>query len=882
MKHKAINLVASINGKDLSYKSIESFEMERNFADVSNKFTMVIIDSPHTSMTDLELYMAGGYRQLSVSYNDSPNKEDFVSFKGQIYDYTSAFVGNIKKLTISGYLTRATNYDTSGRATYNIDWNSYYNMRKDVGDFWNVTKMVHFSRDKRGVYIYRMEQSYDKDYEDYKLYNSDVVYKEFVDMYNTNSIMVKIKGPVGSIEIPYPDSFCTMNITTKTDKDGNVIEYGGDFVDKNNKLWGALEPHRRDRTNSSTDTDSKPEWVSVKNMTKISVKEAINDSTNVDIFWIQKGTSNIRAFKLKEDDTHYIQMNPEKEYYGAGAFLNNNLGVDPSYIVKMLCKLEGWPYTESTIVQTDLVPNSDAFRMNNKSAIEFINDVLIPVSVTPVGNYYNKNGEITPVKTGETGFTFYFDSSGYAHFEPLGELWKRDKRHITFGYNLPNSPVISFQVDTKGTCFYTTNAQKISTLSITTGQQYEEVTTSSEQSVLEYNKVSGHNESLDKYFGYTYSEIKKMYDNASSSTNGMYLGFGSNATIGVTSVDENPNTGVGTQTTNYISGNIAKGLLTGDAVSIGAIDSSAVQKNLVTIIPSSGSISASQVSTALADARGKIEKFMLTATMSIWGNTEISPASIISVTNMVKSANDVTVDRHPTSGDYLILKQKDIISKDAFTQQLSLLRANATLTDQINPLKIDYTKRVVANEDKTDKEIQTEHRVEEQNKSRVSWSSKITSLWSDYRVGLFNNNKITFKESASKEWDINNQLQVLGALCSSNKDFNHSCKISDPDALKRIKLRPGIGSDIQKQLQEMIDTAQYVYDPYVSLLVYNWYYKALEAKADGTLGKTLLHTPPGNTSDKTTDDYFNNKFPNYKPPGNNSYLNPGLPNYFNK
>ena len=46
LNKKAINLLVSIGSLNISNKAVKDFEIERNFSDVSNKFTLTILDTP--------------------------------------------------------------------------------------------------------------------------------------------------------------------------------------------------------------------------------------------------------------------------------------------------------------------------------------------------------------------------------------------------------------------------------------------------------------------------------------------------------------------------------------------------------------------------------------------------------------------------------------------------------------------------------------------------------------------------------------------------------------------------------------------------------------------------------------------------------------------
>ena len=861
---KALNFYLTIGGKNLSHKAVKAYEMERNFADVANKFSMTIIDHPSVSLTDLELYMASGHRACTFSYTDESDPSKYQKFAGQIWDYDCTFVGDMKQLNISGYASRVVSgNDIAGEYTYNIDWNNYYNKRQDETQPWNGLLLSSY----KGTQVYKWEQKMnelDEDSDKQYFLNSMTLDSKFMSMYNSNSVFVKVTGRGGSIQLPIPDMFTTMEIGAS--KKEKQID---DTVDPKNRFWGKLteenlvdnlatdlfmcpaEPPSSNksskkskpimRANSKTGTfkvrnkrptsgnkfynttgrggystciqgeyksgshDSqcnvlpncvgyasgrfneiyseitgyqgakyaslncdaegfvnraKSLGLSVGNTPRegaimcwqgsgdlaghVAVVEKVYDNNHVqtsesgwhanNAFWNQdrynnngrwgqgasypflgfiynpaasgsegqindtlsKGNSgllatmndygggdkqtlvykdsgsNVRAFSFctTEKDSNnkvtykpiegqsWIQLNPKKSYYGAGILLQTSTGVDISHIVKQLATLEGWKYDDTTIAQTELVPCSDKFKMQNQTARQFINDVLIPMAITPVGEYTKTNGQKIKLDRGQGGFTLYFKGNT-VYFQPLNGSNQRDLTNISLGYNIPHSPVISFKVSTKGTCFYTTNSSSMNAMSIVTGKEVEEVVTSDKSSVDNYNRVKGHSESLDNFFGYTYEYINSAY-------NGKYQTSATNS--------------AGYSPLNDASYNN------------GAYESEFIQKGLVNKVPTSAVNGEQEAITTLSSAYNKIKQFTIQASMNLWAHKLISPNSVVQVTNMVKSTNSNIAQKHPTSGKYLVLKQKDSFSDGQFVQQLSMIRYGDNHTS-INPDNIDWSKK---------------------------------------------------------------------------------------------------------------------------------------------------------------------------------------------
>lgn len=667
----ALNFTITIGDKDISNKAVKSFDMERNFSDVSNKFTLTIIDHPSVSLTDLEIYMGRGYRLCQFTYSDDGNPSAYQQFSGQIFDYTTTFVGDMKELTVTGRASRVVGKaDTSGSYTYNIDWNAYYNKRIDDSAFWNVMQGWLVRAQNKITWLEESEKVADGEV---YFMNSATTNKDFLNAYTANSVTTRIKGPHGTIDLPIPDVFTEMlPHKYEKDEDGQPIEDeehdSGDVIDPDNRFWGKLKEMNLWKFLSEMNAmKHKPAEMAsfLSNFKKKRYKD-LAKSVTVYIQTYKAGNAYsttsyaIRGFQLP-DQKAFIQLNPKKKYYGAGALLTSQNGVDISYIVKQLAKLEGWE--EGNIVQTEMVPCSDKFKMQNQTALEFIQENLIPLAVTPVGEAKTLDGGTEPLTQGYGGFHLYF-TDNKVNFEPLTTTLQREiTNKYTFGYNVPNSKVISFQVDTKGAAFYQGIPVVYNGMSIVTGTPMKEVVTQSESSVANQVYTKGHSEALDAFFGYTYEEIEEKYGSNKTHDLG-WVGFDGATTV-------------------------ANGIYQSDMV----------QNGLVNDLPTSGEDSSTAVIASAADVYSKMKEFSIQATLTVYGSADVSPNSIINVTNMVKSDNPSVSEVHPTSGKYLVLKQKDSFANNQYIQTLSLLKSNGA---QINPLKIDWTKSIKTVSNKLD------------------------------------------------------------------------------------------------------------------------------------------------------------------------------------
>ena len=352
-----------------------------------------------------------------------------------------------------------------------------------------------------------------------------------------------------------------------------------------------------------------------------------------------------------------MQANPDAQnsVYGTASILNSGIGVDISDIVKKLCVLEGWDYDDKDIVQTELVPNSDTFIMQGQTAMDFIVNNLVPKAITPLGLYYvwdNAANDYVQqiVDTPQGGFYPFFDKNGKFHFQPLTEksITKLDIPNL--GYNRPNSPMLSFQINTKGTAFYVNRNVDYSPMSIVSGEKVSYVEAASDALVEQIASTRGHNDTFDAWLGLTYNDVEKK------------AGANASATAKYNKALELAQDALVTKPSALLMGTAAA--------------------------------NTTDVRAKLDEAKNKIEKTVIKATLSMWGNTKVAPARTIEVTNMLKGgvSNSQTPQRHPSSGKYLILSMQDRIDGGSFIQNLNLLRYTQDVINGISDYKIDYSR----------------------------------------------------------------------------------------------------------------------------------------------------------------------------------------------
>ena len=258
MDERQILILLQIGSIDVSQKCVESVSVDRNFSDVGDKFSITIVDTPDTTISyDLELYMASGYRNITLKYGDlSANK--LVAFNGTIWDYTNTFVGNIKKLTVTGIMNRyIESANGVSNRTYNIDWNSYYNRRtnetypyaamsalirnRELTDQLKVTTQLSYTKDE-GLSTTAVSN---------KLSSAilDAQYRNYINgQFNTQTLDIISTNGKDKIMLPVPDCFfhtdvLPSEITAESIENIDRKKYEAfyDFInDPQNKYWGKL------------------------------------------------------------------------------------------------------------------------------------------------------------------------------------------------------------------------------------------------------------------------------------------------------------------------------------------------------------------------------------------------------------------------------------------------------------------------------------------------------------------------------------------------------------------------------------------------------------------------------------------------------------------
>lgn len=312
---------------------------------------------------------------------------------------------------------------------------------------------------------------------------------------------------------------------------------------------------------------------------------------------------NVRIVETSYDKQKYVWVQPGEAGYSTGMPVKQS-GRKPSTIVEWLCKLEGWPIGH--ITETATISYSVDFTMSEMTAEQYISQVLVTQSTT--------------VDKKKSGFRLYWKDNK-VNYDPVDSDNIVSLRHILLGYNVKNSPVISFQVNTKGTAMLTQQAEEMTGIEILTGEPAGVIEFSEEKNKTDAQKEA--DAKLDK----TYNAYMANF-------------------LGMTEKDWRE--AFKGEAPTSISFEKAKELIRKVPASSGSADSLAAQ--------ASASVT-------------QLKQLMIKAELNMWGDSRIHPAAYIKVTNLLKGGR-----QHFTSGDYLILKQTDTIDSSGFIQNLQLIK----------------------------------------------------------------------------------------------------------------------------------------------------------------------------------------------------------------
>lgn len=333
----------------------------------------------------------------------------------------------------------------------------------------------------------------------------------------------------------------------------------------------------------------------------------------------------IKAMTTEQRVTKYLQA-----AYRSAMPLNYGQ-VYISDIVAQLCILEGWQ--NPVIVPTTSVSYKSSFlSMNGMGALEYISQQLCPNACEDGG-------------TGRVGFHCYFDKSGIFHFEPVDVNGKGEKTILSTGYNIKNSPVMSFTVRSNGQI-----------LMLGVDEDYNGV-----------NNLRGDTISITPNKGeLTMSEIERELGGTATFFNlSLYNYYGYD-----TSSTSDYNTF--TEKITSLKG-VSKEMPYGSTL---------VRR----VYESSTSSSTVAATTAIQDLQ-KLRNVSIQAEMTMLGDNTITPGKYIDIINYTRKG------LHYTTGKYYVKTITDsVTSANGFTQSLELYRWSETVT--IMNTSPDNSKRV--------------------------------------------------------------------------------------------------------------------------------------------------------------------------------------------
>lgn len=688
--NQAINFSIKIADKYFNFNNGVSLNVERHMGDTMNKFQMTIIDGSSKTSENIDMLFNNGGQKIDIKYGYGSN---LVSMSGFIVDYKHTFVGDVYKLDMSGYVSLSTtkNIYAKGVNKYYIDWGPCIPKRINEGMQWDAfytavqsssfwvnsylsnsntssDEYRKYSSLKRFSKYYMqesatMQRSLEAEQRYYKLleealknkneseaakmeswgeqalynigwalagwwngsptaseYNKQMEqysanfanyarqWQDMISQYSAanNIVALKIVGPAGYCYIPYPDLFILFDNSCPKDLDENQamcdtwafgIQTSWETDDKGivTKFW----------INNDWCEMVKDEW-------KLRILTA-NDQKYI---WVGDVPQKIN----KVTDRSSYQIDNKKNWltaaYNAATPIRDS-GIRVSDIVKNLCDLEGWDYDDTTIVETGYTNGADdALRMDGQGAFEYIVEKLCPIAADPF--------------LSSTNYKAWFDSNDKFHFEPLTIGKPKDFIDMTFGYNIKDSPVLSFQITTNGKTIASYRNDAISGIDSSTGEGTQITSTARDFKsalVLAYEKDP---------------DNKKLLFNES-----LYNTLGFNSSKG--SYDY------------YKSEVMVNGEVKGNSI------------NIVSQNKHMSSVSSpSTASTVLANDMAHFEEKLIQAEMTIIGDPRVKPGRWIRVTNMVKGGR-----RHYSSGGqqgYWIESVIDSVSSDGFTQKLKLIR----------------------------------------------------------------------------------------------------------------------------------------------------------------------------------------------------------------
>lgn len=327
-------------------------------------------------------------------------------------------------------------------------------------------------------------------------------------------------------------------------------------------------------------------------------------------------------------------------------------GVYISDIVQKLCKIEGWKTDITPTTWSSYESISNELVMDGRNALDYIVNVLAPLASS-------KNGYI--------GYTARLDSNRTLHFKPAIPD-KYNTVIMKMGYNIPDSPLLSFSCKTRGILLMKGIDADISSVTTYSNESAVLATYTKAESYIESkfagkSKTQGSNwfsKGLFSYYGFTNS--LSGYDSFFSTMYNDTFSYGRNDNNGNTSfLSSLLNGGL----LNWLT-NSAKSAYSGSSTS--SVVNASLSNNLVRSTAYSSIAGIDSASGKLLTDLTEFEKSVIQAEINIIGDNRLVPGSYIEVINMTNRG------RHYTSGVYYIMGITDNFSNGSYTQKLNCYR----------------------------------------------------------------------------------------------------------------------------------------------------------------------------------------------------------------
>lgn len=319
-------------------------------------------------------------------------------------------------------------------------------------------------------------------------------------------------------------------------------------------------------------------------------------------------------------------------------------GVYISDIVEKLCVIEGWTHDITPTIWSSYESISDKLIMDGRNALDYIVNVLAPVACS---------------ESGYIGYIAKLDKNNHLTFKPAIPD-RYNTTDIIMGYNIPDSPLISFTCKTRGNLIMYGVDAEISSVTTYSNESAVLSTYTKSESFIE-SKFSGKSteqgsnwfsKGLFSYYGFANtlsgynSFFKTLYNNDDFTYGDHILDTSKSFSFSINEkYDPNKKT-------------------------TGKIVNASLSNSLIRSTPYSSIQGSDQPGELLSDL-AKFERSVIEAEITILGDNRIVPNSYINVINMTVRG------RHYTSGIYHIQKITDTFSKGAWTQKLTCARYNS-------------------------------------------------------------------------------------------------------------------------------------------------------------------------------------------------------------